>query len=286
MFELNSIKKNVMLTGVLLVFSFVCFSVVFAQSNIKISGVLLGRVNSAIINEDIKKEGEYVGDMQIVEITEKYVKFKSKDKEFSVRLGKQVKKGLKGFNLDSQNLLSYNKSIKFKVRRRKYQDNESRVNSFFNNIFSNMSEQEVLNSILKSGPIVMITVSIVLLLLIYAFPAFTLQRIASKTSTPNGWFAWIPIMNLILHCDIAKKPRWWTLIMILILAVPIAGLIAAFVMYIILWMRIAEARSKPGWLGLLMLVPVLGITFLHAYLAFSGNKQQELPSSEGIQSSV
>jgi len=39
--------------------------------------------------------------------------------------------------------------------------------------------------------------------------ALSLQTIATKTNTENAWLAWIPVVNLILMLNIAKKPIWW-----------------------------------------------------------------------------
>lgn len=40
----------------------------------------------------------------------------------------------------------------------------------------------------------------------YVYVALALSTIATKTNTENGWLAWIPIANLILMFNIAKKP--------------------------------------------------------------------------------
>ncbi len=96
--------------------------------------------------------------------------------------------------------------------------------------------------------------------LAYIFFAFCLQLIAKKTSTAHVWLAWIPIANLYLMCRVANKPPWW----LICLFIPFLNLI----FIILLWMGIAAARNKPGWLGLLMLVPGVNI-FIPVYLAFS-----------------
>lgn len=40
------------------------------------------------------------------------------------------------------------------------------------------------------------------------------------------------------------------------------------VVMVILWMRMAEARSKPSWWGLLTLIPLVSLV-VPGYLAFS-----------------
>jgi hypothetical protein len=103
-------------------------------------------------------------------------------------------------------------------------------------------------------------VGLAIAVLIYAIFCFPLQVIAKKTDTPNGWFAWIPILNVVLMCNIAGKPIWW----LILLLVPLLNI----VIIVALWMKIAEALGKPGWIGLLMLVPVAQL-LVPFYLAFS-----------------
>jgi hypothetical protein len=97
-------------------------------------------------------------------------------------------------------------------------------------------------------------------LMFYVYHALALQTIATKTNTENPWFAWIPILNILLMINIAKKPIWWIILFI----IPVVNI----VIYIILWMGIAEARNKPNWLGILTIVPVVNI-IVPGYLAWS-----------------
>jgi hypothetical protein len=94
----------------------------------------------------------------------------------------------------------------------------------------------------------------------YVYYALSLQTIAAKTNTENGWMAWIPIANVILMIMIARKPIWW----IVLLLIPLVNIVIA----IILWMGIAEARNKPNWWGILTIVPLVGI-IVPGYLAWS-----------------
>ena len=107
---------------------------------------------------------------------------------------------------------------------------------------------------------VMMVVFVILGLALYVYMALSLQTIAKKTNTENAWMAWIPIVNVILMLNIAKKPLWWIILML----IPLVNLVIA----IIVWMAIAEARGKPSWWGILLLVPVVGI-IVPGYLAFS-----------------
>jgi hypothetical protein len=72
--------------------------------------------------------------------------------------------------------------------------------------------------------------------------------------------AWIPIVSIILMLNIAQKPLWWIILML----IPLVNIVIA----IVVWMAIAEARGKPSWWGILLIVPVVGI-IVPGYLAFS-----------------
>ncbi len=98
------------------------------------------------------------------------------------------------------------------------------------------------------------------LLAVYAYTAVCLMFIAKKTNTPNTWWAWVPILNLLLMFKIANKPWWW----IFLVFIPLANIIVL----VISWMEIAKKRNKPDWVGILTIVPIIG-PFIPAYLAFS-----------------
>jgi hypothetical protein len=95
---------------------------------------------------------------------------------------------------------------------------------------------------------------------IYVYMALAIQTIAQKTNTENPWMAWIPIVNMILILNIAKKPIWW----ILLFLIPLVNIVIS----IIVWMGVAEARNKPNWWGILILVPLVGL-IVPGYLAWA-----------------
>ena len=98
------------------------------------------------------------------------------------------------------------------------------------------------------------------LVVIYGYVALALMTIATKTNTPNGWLAWIPIVNVFLMLNIAQKPAWWFILCL----IPLVNI----VIIIIVWMAIAEARHKPNWWGILMIVPLVNL-IVPGYLAWS-----------------
>jgi hypothetical protein len=96
----------------------------------------------------------------------------------------------------------------------------------------------------------------------YVYFALCLMVLAKKTGTKNEWMAWIPIANIFLMINIAKKPLWW----FILIFVPLVNIVIA----VILWMAIAERRGKENWLGILIIVPAIGI-LIPGYLAFFDN---------------
>ncbi len=97
-------------------------------------------------------------------------------------------------------------------------------------------------------------------LLIYVYVSLSLMKIAQKLNVDNAWLAWIPIVNLWIMVQCAGKEWWWIILMF----IPIVSIIAS----IVLWMAIAERRGKPSWVGILIIVPVVGL-FIPGYLAFT-----------------
>jgi len=100
----------------------------------------------------------------------------------------------------------------------------------------------------------------VIFVVLYIYSGLAFQTIAKKTNTENPWLAWIPIANIVLMLNIAKKPVWWIVLFI----IPLVN----FVMIVITFMAIAEARNKPSWWGILTIVPFVGL-IVPGYLAWS-----------------
>lgn len=114
------------------------------------------------------------------------------------------------------------------------------------------------NAALLGGGILLVCA--VVGLAFYVYVALAVYTIANKTHTENAWMAWIPIVNVVLLLNIAKKPIWW----IILFFIPLVSLVMA----IIVWMAVAEARGKPNWWGILLIVPLVGL-IVPGYLAWA-----------------
>jgi hypothetical protein len=98
-----------------------------------------------------------------------------------------------------------------------------------------------------------------IVLALYAFSAICFMKIAEKTNTENGWWAWIPILNILLMLAIARKPWWWILLML----IPLVN----FVIIILVFVGICQTRGKSGLLAIGLLIPIVNLIVL-GYLAF------------------
>ena len=103
---------------------------------------------------------------------------------------------------------------------------------------------------------------------LYLYFSFALMSIAQKTNTPHAWLAWIPIANFYLMTQIADVP-WWTMLLVIaamfITYIPLVGIFGCVVVlgiFLWWWWKIAEARRKSGWLGLLIIIPVVNLVTL------------------------
>ena len=101
----------------------------------------------------------------------------------------------------------------------------------------------------------------------HVYLAICLIKIAKKTNTPNEWYAWVPVLNIILMLQIAKKPVWWFLMFF----IPFANIIFS----ILIWMEIAKRVNKPDWWGILIIVPFINFV-VPGFLAFSEDSSNSI----------
>jgi hypothetical protein len=127
----------------------------------------------------------------------------------------------------------------------------------------------------------------------HLFFGYCMKLIAEKTGneqTAGIW--WVPILNFLIPFRVAKKPTSWFLVGIGAIALQILaailtavtgsaaigmilgilailGYIAYFVLWVITWMAVAEARGQEKFWGVIAaLVGIIGIP----YLAFVDSK--------------
>ena len=101
------------------------------------------------------------------------------------------------------------------------------------------------------------------IIILYLFFAGCLYKIAKRTKTENAFLSFIPLGNLYIMTEIAQKPVWW----IVLLLIPIVNIIAS----ILVWVKICKRMGRPAWWVVLLLIPVVNFVGF-GLLAFGKSK--------------
>ena len=105
---------------------------------------------------------------------------------------------------------------------------------------------------------VMLVFSIVVGLGSYIYCSLALMKIAKRMDHENPWFAWIPILNMVLLLQLGDQNP----VLLLLLLIPGVGAVVVGVLSIIALMKICEKRGYDKMLGLLSLIPVASYVLL------------------------
>ncbi len=105
---------------------------------------------------------------------------------------------------------------------------------------------------------VMLVFSIVIGLGSYIYCSLALMKIAKRLDYENAWFAWIPILNMVLLFQLGEQNP----VLLLLLLIPGVGAVVVGVLSIIALMKICEKRGYDKMLGLLSLIPVASYILL------------------------
>lgn len=103
---------------------------------------------------------------------------------------------------------------------------------------------------------------VVLFIALYIYFAIALMAIAKKTKTQPAWLAWVPIGNVYLLTKIGKIEWWWVLIAVFAGMVPVIGWLASLAAMGYIFWKVAEAIKKPGYWGILCLIPVVNLVVI------------------------
>lgn len=110
------------------------------------------------------------------------------------------------------------------------------------------------------GGSTLVCVALGVTLLLYLFHCYCCMLICWKTGKPPGILVWLPVLQLYPMLRAAGMSGWWFLAYF----VPVLNLVPLF-----LWpLKIAKARGKSVWVGVMLLLPVSSL-FAFLYLAFS-----------------
>ena len=104
------------------------------------------------------------------------------------------------------------------------------------------------------------------MLLLFLFHCYCCMLICRKTGNEPGVLVWLPVLQLFPLLRAAGMSGWWFLAYL----VPLVSLVPT-----ILWsLKIAKARGKSVWVGILLLLPITNF-FAFLYLAFSDGARAE-----------
>jgi ABC-type Na+ efflux pump permease subunit len=96
----------------------------------------------------------------------------------------------------------------------------------------------------------------------YFYFFFAQYKIAQKLNTPNAWFAFVPILNIVQLVQMAQKPMWW----FLLLLVPVINIVC----WAILWIEVAKRVNKSPAIGFLTIIPLINFITI-GIMGFSGS---------------
>ncbi len=129
--------------------------------------------------------------------------------------------------------------------------------------YSDLTDEEVqagflagTAALLFSG--VMAVFSIIIGVGSYVYCSLALMKLAKRMNHENPWYAWIPILNMVLLFQLGDKNP----VLLLLLLIPGIGAVIVGVISIIAMMNICEKRGYDKALGLLMLIPVANYVLL------------------------
>jgi hypothetical protein len=141
---------------------------------------------------------------------------------------------------------------------------------------------DAMQTLEQVGP-VLVAVYFLICFLISATANYTLQTISDKTNAAPSWTCWVPLVQIYPFVKAGGGSLWVLLAwfgaalgggIMAGLASPGLGMLVAIVaacgagvyMLMLMW-RLAENRELSGWVGILCVIPPLGL-LLYPYIAF------------------
>lgn len=94
----------------------------------------------------------------------------------------------------------------------------------------------------------------------YLFPSYCIFIIAKKFGAQDKTRAWIPIISILLLCEITERPNYYVLLMF----IPFVNLFV----WGALWMDIAGGLGHDRTLGILAAIPLIHLIGM-GYIAFA-----------------
>jgi hypothetical protein len=110
----------------------------------------------------------------------------------------------------------------------------------------------------------MLAIFAIVAIALYIYGALAMMTVAKRLNVANGWLAFIPIANMVLLAKMAKM-HWWPVLLYIVFIIPIVNVFLgwlasiAIAVFVIIWTwKVCEARGKPGWWSILVIIPFVG----------------------------
>ncbi|MFH1867499.1 MAG: DUF5684 domain-containing protein [Candidatus Omnitrophota bacterium] len=226
---------------------------IWAKPDIEISGIMVTEKEAlAVINDELAREGDVVNGVKVIKISDSEVSLEYNGNTFTKGVDSMQKKG----SLFEALINDHKKRTGSRTGKVLPDGRLSPIKDLRDNISTKMKFASKTDEfVIKNAKDLLILFGI-----IYTYFSLCLFMIARKAAPETAWLAWLPIINIFLMFSIAGR----SYLLFILLFVPVVNIL----ILALLWTGIAEACSKPAWVGLLMFIPVVNF-FVLGYLAFS-----------------
>ncbi|MDG5816830.1 hypothetical protein QA601_17165 [Chitinispirillales bacterium ANBcel5] len=99
----------------------------------------------------------------------------------------------------------------------------------------------------------------------YIYISFAFMVIGKKAKLSHPGLAWIPGLGMFIVAFQASKMHWWPWLLLIGFLIPFVNVVALilFLVYSIIWdWKMFQAINKPGWLALLLFVPIVNFVIM------------------------
>src|SRR5262245_56633757 len=91
--------------------------------------------------------------------------------------------------------------------------------------------------------IVLVIGAVLFVPVLYGFVGYATYRMGRRLGHEALWRAWVPVLYVFYLCEMAQKPDWWALIILLVPGVNIVVLALVLT-------AIARRLNQPPWVGI------------------------------------
>lgn len=108
-------------------------------------------------------------------------------------------------------------------------------------------------------------VALAISVVLWVYMSLAYMAIGRKLKLSSPGLAWIPGVGPLINVYRGSKMHWWPWLLLIGLIIPFVGFIfqLAFAVFAIIWhWKSFEAMDKPGWLSILLIIPVVNLIII------------------------